>query len=240
MTTPLIFGREPAAISFAITSIIALLSAFVFHLSPEGQGLINSFTTAIMTAVVAVMVHDGKLVTVIVGAVKAGIAVATSYGLQWDAIQQSTALTAVEVVLGLLLRPQLIAPVAANNVTRTKSDVNQILNSMKRTASILVAATLIFATSLSLTSCALNPSAGVGGNAATFWNSAATQAFLANLQTQATTFLNTWVQGHLGASPKAKSAQDAVFEQMKAANPNVPDAVLRGVVEESARKPRSN
>lgn len=98
----------------------------------------------------------------------------------------------------------------------------------------LVLATAVAACAVLLSSCAYNPAGSTTENAATFWNSSTTQAFLAQLQKRAGEIINGFL-ANVGASRSSESMVDKTFRQLKLENPYVPDAILRGVAEQAAR-----
>lgn len=89
---------------------------------------------------------------------------------------------------------------------------------------------------LTFASCAFDPNAGAGGNAATFWNSPKTQEALSTLEDKAFSILTGLLGGLGGARASSPSVQDRAFDKLKATNPNVPDAVLRGAVAQAAKR----
>lgn len=106
-----IFGREPALIMAFLGSLIAVLSALVFHLSDEQQGVLNAAIVAIFGFITAALLEKEKFVPAIVGLVKAVIAVAISFGLHWDPTTQGLVLTLVAAAAALWYRPQVVASV---------------------------------------------------------------------------------------------------------------------------------
>lgn len=75
-----------------------------------------------------------------------------------------------------------------------------------------------------------------GADTQSFWNSPAMQAELTAIQNAAFTFLNGWISSHTGAARASTSAKDATFAHLKAKYPTVPNQVLRGAVDEAARR----
>ena len=107
-----IFGREPALITALLSSAIAVVSAFVFPLSSEQQGVLNAAVVAIMGFVAAALIEREKLVAAITGLAKAVLAVAIAFGLHWTPEQQGVIITFVSLAAALLgIRPQVVASV---------------------------------------------------------------------------------------------------------------------------------
>lgn len=108
----LIFGREPAFWLSFCSAAIALVSATVLTLSVEQQGVLNGLVAALFGAITAWQVSAEKSVPFIVGLFKAAIAVGLAFGFALSPEVQSSALLFVEILLtGLLVRPNVVAPV---------------------------------------------------------------------------------------------------------------------------------
>lgn len=109
-----VFGREPAFWLAFASAAIALFSATVFELSVDQQGVLNALVAGVFGVLTAWSVSTEKTVPAIVGLFKAAAAVALAFGLSLSPEVQSTALVFIEILLtGLLVRPNVSAPVAA-------------------------------------------------------------------------------------------------------------------------------
>lgn len=107
-----VLGREPAYWLALAAGLIAFVSASVFPLSVDQQGLLNAVVTAVFGVITAWTLKGERLVAAIVGFFKAVIAASLAFGLVLAPEVQSTAMVVVELVLtGILVRPNVIAPV---------------------------------------------------------------------------------------------------------------------------------
>lgn len=106
-----ILGREPALWLALFSGLLQLASAFVFHLSPQEQGLIDASAAAVMGAVTAYVVQRDRLVPAVVGALQALLAVAAGFGLPLSAEQQATLMAALAGLAAMFVRTQVWAPV---------------------------------------------------------------------------------------------------------------------------------
>lgn len=221
--TPKLFGREPQAITLAVNALVALLSAFIFHFTPEVTGSINGFTQAAMAVWVGVIVHDGNLVTIMVGFGKAALSLVMGFGIQVDAIQQGAIVTALEMVLTVILRPQIVAPVDANNNVRTQLEADKVIMKMNRLSPVIAligAITLIASAPMVLTSCDTLTNQA---------NSQQTADELGALQTRAfdlaMAFIDKWAGGLLTKAPGGGSMEDQFVSRNS--NSGIPEHVLR-------------
>jgi hypothetical protein len=107
-----IFGREPAYWLALASGLIAFISAVLFPLNTEQQGVLNAIVAAgLGVATVGFLRNEGS-VAVLVGFGKAAIAVALAFGLSLSPEVQSTTMVFVELLLtGLLVRPNVVAKV---------------------------------------------------------------------------------------------------------------------------------
>lgn len=109
-----VFGREPAYWLALASGLIALVSAAVFPLTVDQQGVLNAAVAALLGIVTAWVLKGEGLVAALVGFFKAAIAVGLAFGLSLSPDVQSTAMVVVELVLtGVLVRPNVVAPVPA-------------------------------------------------------------------------------------------------------------------------------
>lgn len=113
--TRLILGREPAYWLALVSGLISFVSAAVFSLTTDQQGVLNACCAALFGVITAGFLAGGKSVAAIVGFFKALIAVGLAFGLALSPEVQSSAMIVVELVLtGILVRPQVVAPVKAS------------------------------------------------------------------------------------------------------------------------------
>lgn len=109
-----LFGREPAYWMSLFAGLLAMASALGLSLSVEQQGVLNAALAMIFGAITAVKVASEKAVPALVGAFKALIAVALAFGWTLSPEVQSSVVLVVELVLtGVLVRPNVTAPVPA-------------------------------------------------------------------------------------------------------------------------------
>jgi hypothetical protein len=107
-----ILGREPAYWLALASGLIALVSAAVFPLSTDQQGVLNAAVAALLGVTTAWVLKGEGLVAALVGFFKAAIAVGLAFGLSLSPDLQSTAMVVVELLLtGVLVRPNVVAPV---------------------------------------------------------------------------------------------------------------------------------
>jgi hypothetical protein len=119
-----IFGREPAYWLALASGLIALVSAAVFPLTTDQQGLLNAGVAALLGVVTAWTLKGEGLVAALVGFFKAAIAVGLAFGLSLSPDMQSTAMVVVELLLtGVLVRPNVVAPVPPAITAGPWSDV---------------------------------------------------------------------------------------------------------------------
>ncbi len=112
--TRLIFGREPAYWLALVSGLVAFVSAAVFPLNTEQQGVVNAAAAALVGLITAGVLAGEKSVAAIVGFGKALIAVGLAFGLSWSPEVQSTTMVLVELVLtGVLVRPNVEPKVKA-------------------------------------------------------------------------------------------------------------------------------
>ncbi|MCR8897313.1 hypothetical protein NWF34_10165 [Gordonia sp. GONU] len=103
----LIVGREPAAISAAIMSVVALVSGFLTPVSPTTQALIQTFVGAVLALVVLASVRE-NIVPGILAVVQAALPLVVVAGADLDTEQQGMIYAAASLTLGLVFgRPNL-------------------------------------------------------------------------------------------------------------------------------------
>jgi hypothetical protein len=115
-----IFGREPAYFLSLIAALVALISAVGFDLSLEQQSVINALAAAAAGVITAMALAGEKLAAAVIGLFKALLALCLGFGLALSPEVQSTAMVVIElVVTGILVRPNVVAPVAAPGAPST-------------------------------------------------------------------------------------------------------------------------
>lgn len=106
----MIFKREPAFWLNLVAAVIAWLSTWFLHLSPEIQSVLNGLAFAIMGVITAYMTGDGQ-VAGILGLFKAVFSLGMGFGLHLSDEMQSSALTLVAIITTMFIRTQVTAPV---------------------------------------------------------------------------------------------------------------------------------
>lgn len=107
-----IFGREPALVLAALAAVIQLLSAFLFHLTSGQQGVLNALAVAIVGLVTSWAVRGDQGVPLVMGLLKALLALGLAFGLKWAPDLQSTVMVAATALVAMFVRTQVVAPVA--------------------------------------------------------------------------------------------------------------------------------
>jgi hypothetical protein len=108
-----IFGREPALWAALLASVVQMVSAFVFPLSVEQQGVLNALTVAVLGAVTAFAVSSERGVPALLAALKAALAVGLAFGMHLSPEVQATVMTFAAAVAAMFIRTQVTAPVPA-------------------------------------------------------------------------------------------------------------------------------
>lgn len=110
-----IFGREPAYWLALASGLVALVSAAVFPLTTDQQGWLNAGVAALLGVATAWALKGESLVAALVGFFKALIAIGLAFGLALSPEVQGSAMIVVELLLtGVLVRPNVVAPVPAS------------------------------------------------------------------------------------------------------------------------------
>lgn len=105
----MIFKREPALWLNLFATLVAWLSTWLLHLTPEQQSVLNGVAYAVMGIIIAAMTGDG-LSAAILGFFKALIALGLGFGLHLSDDMQATVLSLVAAVTSMFIRTQVIAP----------------------------------------------------------------------------------------------------------------------------------
>lgn len=111
-----IFGREPALWLALVAAMIQLFSAFIWELSAEQQGVLGMVAVAVIGVLTAWSVARDKLAPAILGLVQAVLAAALAFGAELSSQDQATLMTFVAAVVGMFVRTQVTAKVAASTV----------------------------------------------------------------------------------------------------------------------------
>ena len=104
------FGREPAQ-WIALFAGIALLAAPLLPITDLQHGVVNAAIAALSGFATALAVSGEKAAPLVAGLVKAVLAVALAWHLQFSADAQATVMVFVEAAVAFYLRTQIIAPV---------------------------------------------------------------------------------------------------------------------------------
>lgn len=107
-----IFGREPAFWLNGFALLVAWLSTWFLHLTPETQSVVNAVAVTLMGLIIAFMTGDGQ-VAALLGFMKALIALGLGFGLHMSDAQQTTLLSLITFIATMFIRTQVTAPVSA-------------------------------------------------------------------------------------------------------------------------------
>lgn len=106
--------REPALLYVGLLApVVQVLAAFVFDANPTVQGAVNAAAVAIAGAITAVLVRSDSLVPAILGAAQAVLALVLAFGVHWSSEQQAALMGLVGVVVAVVVRDRVEAPVPA-------------------------------------------------------------------------------------------------------------------------------
>lgn len=105
-----ILGREPVLWLSLVAITVKVVSAFLVHVSPDQQAVINAAAAAIAGLLVALSTHDGES-GAILGVVQALMALGVGFGMHWTADQQALVMSLAATVVAMFLRTQVTAPV---------------------------------------------------------------------------------------------------------------------------------
>jgi len=112
-----IFGREPQWWAALFGAIVIGVSTFIFPLTADEQGVLNSVVLAVIAIVVAVAAKSGTSLALVVNLTKALLALVIAFGLHLSPDAQAAIMTIVMAVGSGFLRTQITAPVDANGRT---------------------------------------------------------------------------------------------------------------------------
>jgi ABC-type enterochelin transport system permease subunit len=111
-------SREPALLILGlIAAVVQMVSAFLFPLTIDQQGVLNAVAVAIAGVITAAMVRSDQLAPAVLGAVQAILALGLAFGLNLAPEQQSVVMTFTAAVVAMFIRTQVQAPVPARVVT---------------------------------------------------------------------------------------------------------------------------
>jgi len=105
--------REPAMFLALLAALLQVVSASVFPLSDEQQGVLNAAFAVLFGAITAAMVGMDKLLPLLGGVFQAVISVGTAFGLEMDPTLQSAIMAVIAAAVGMFVRTQVVAPVTA-------------------------------------------------------------------------------------------------------------------------------
>lgn len=114
-----LWGREPALWLALLSGSVVLISTFFFQLTIEQQGTINAIGSAFFGLLTAYFVARDGLQAAILGFLQAGVALMTSFGLNWTPDQQMIVMGFMSTVVAMFVRSSATAPVdeAGRNVS---------------------------------------------------------------------------------------------------------------------------
>lgn len=114
--------REPALLLGFLAALIQLVSAVIFPLSDEQQGVLNGLLAVVAGVVVAAMVSLEKAVPLLVGLAQAVIAVGLAFGMELDPVAQSAIMGVVVAGVSLFTRTQVVVGTGSPAVEAVRSD----------------------------------------------------------------------------------------------------------------------
>lgn len=103
--------RDPLLLLNLLGSVVMVVSAFLFPLSIEQQGVINAAALAVVGLLAALRTSDGQL-PALMGLFKALLALGLAFGLRLAPEQQAVLMTFLAAASALWVRPQ-VSPVGA-------------------------------------------------------------------------------------------------------------------------------
>jgi hypothetical protein len=115
------FKREPAVYLNAATALLALLSAFVLHLSPGAQGAVGAVMAAIVGLWVGVATHS-SWAPLALGLLKAVVLLALAFGLKLSADDQALIFSAAASLLAIFGAYSQTSTWALHNVGKVPLD----------------------------------------------------------------------------------------------------------------------
>lgn len=107
-------GREPALWMSLFSSLVMFVSAFLFPLSPEQQGVLNACCTAAFGLLAAWFIARDGLSAAILGFFKSILALAIAFGLHMSTDKQAIVMMLVSGLVAMFLRTQVTASVTAD------------------------------------------------------------------------------------------------------------------------------
>jgi hypothetical protein len=100
-------SREPALILALLASVVQMVSAFVWPLTIDQQGVINAAAAAVAGLVVAILVHSEQLVPAIVGMIQAALALGLAFGFHLAGNNQAVIMAFIVSVGAMFVRTQV-------------------------------------------------------------------------------------------------------------------------------------
>ena len=110
-------GREPAQWLGLISATIALVSSTFFEMTIQQQGVLNATAVAVVGFITALAVSGEKAAPMVAGLVQAVLACSLAFGLALSPELQGSIMAFVAAGVGWYLRTQVVAPVAAAQVS---------------------------------------------------------------------------------------------------------------------------
>ncbi len=114
-------GREPALWMALFSSLVMVVSAFVFPLTPDQQGVLNAICTSAFGLATAYFIDKGALSAALLGFVKGLFALAVAFGWHQSPENQAILMMAVSAVVAMFVRTQTtpVNPPQATASSRT-------------------------------------------------------------------------------------------------------------------------
>jgi hypothetical protein len=98
--------RESAVILFGVNSLVALLSVWWLHLSPDQTGAVAVVATSVLALAVAALTRPPEL-TIVKGAVSSALVAFAAFGAHISPSSIAIGMTVLSTVLGLFIRSQV-------------------------------------------------------------------------------------------------------------------------------------
>lgn len=116
-TTGRLLGREPAQWAGLTSAVLILLSETVLPMTVHRQGAVNAVVVAVVGVMTAAAVSAERAAPFVAGLAQAVIACALAFGVELSPEVQASVMAVVAPAVALWLRTQVVAPVAAPEVS---------------------------------------------------------------------------------------------------------------------------
>jgi hypothetical protein len=99
-------GREPALWMSLFSSLVMVVSAFIFPLTPNQQGVLNALCTAGFGLAAAYFIDKGALSVSLLGFIKSLFALAIAFGWHQSPENQAILMSAISGLVAMFVRTQ--------------------------------------------------------------------------------------------------------------------------------------